>query len=198
MGLDIIALALSAASTAASFYSAQQQTKAANENARAQAEQARLNAEAAAKAKDVEAAQQANELSERQRRTMLEQKRFRATQLADMSGQGIAITGTPLDILANTAVQQQQELHDASYQRDTIMRNLAYEKESALAMGRVNANNALMGMQRGPSLGATILSGASQMAGIFAPLPKSSTKLNNLPIPAGYKPKPVSARPAGY
>jgi hypothetical protein len=181
MGIEIgigtyIAMALAAASTAVSYASAQQQTKAANRNAQAQAEQARLNALGQQKQIDAQAAQTANETAEARRRMALDQQRFRSSQLAAMSGQGIQLVGTPLDILANTAVQQQQELNDAAYNRDVTMRNLAYERENALALGQVNVNNALMQQREGPSAGATLLSGASSVMNAYNSAPRSTTK----------------------
>lgn len=179
MGLEIgtiLALTATAASTAVSYLAASSQAKTANANAEAQAEQARLNGIAQAKAKDMEAAQRAAEIADQNRRTIDQQRRFRSTQLAEISGQGIALAGTPLDILANTAVTQQQELNDASYNRDTTMRNLAYESESALAMGQQGANSALAQRQQGPSLGATLLSGATSLAGIYSAAPRASVK----------------------
>lgn len=200
MGIGfVIGTILTIASSYANYASQQQQTKVANRNAEAAAEQARLNAIGQQKQIDAQAAQTANETAEARRRMALDQQRARSTQLAAMSGQGIQITGTPLEILANTAVQQQQELNDAAYQRDVTMRNLAYERENALALGQVNTNNALMQKQQGPSLGATLLSAASSVASSYNAAPKTSSAApTNYPMPAGYKPRPVSQRPAGY
>jgi uncharacterized protein YlxW (UPF0749 family) len=122
----LIYVAVAAASSYASYATAQQQTKVANNNAEAAAEQARLNAIAQQKQIDAQAAQTANETEEARRRMALDQRRFRAAQLNEMTGQGIQLTGTPLEILANTAVQQQQELNDAAYQNDVTRRNLAF------------------------------------------------------------------------
>lgn len=168
-------------------YTQQQQANVANRNAEAAAEQARLNALAQQKQIDAQAAQTANETAEARRRMALDQQRARSTQLAAMSGQGIQITGTPLDILANTAVQQQQELNDAAYQRDVTMRNFAYERENALALGQVNVNNALMQKQQGPSLGATLLSAASTAMSAYSGAPRASSAA----------PKTSSAAPTG-
>ena len=176
MGVEtIIAVVLAGATTYASYATAQQQTKVANRNAEAAAEQARLNAIAQQKQIDAQAAQTANETAEARRRMALDQQRFRSAQLAGLSGQGIQIAGSPLEILANTAVQQQQELNDAAYQNDVTRRNLAFERENAFALGQVNANNALMGMQQGPSAGATLLSGASSMMSAYNSAPRSRT-----------------------
>lgn len=177
MGVEtIISVALAAASTYAGYASAQQQTKVANRNAQAAAEQARLNAAAQQKQIDVQAAQTANETAESRRRQALDQKRFRSSQLAAMGAQGIQLTGSPLEILANTAVQQQQEMNDAAYQRDVTMRNFAYERENALAIGGANSNAALMQQQQGPSVGATLLSGASSMYSAYSSTPRATTK----------------------
>jgi hypothetical protein len=176
MGVEtIIAVVLAAGTTYASYASAQQQTKVANRNAEAAAEQARLNAIAQQKQIDAQAAQTANETAEARRRMALDQQRFRSAQLAGLSGQGIQLAGSPLEILANTAVQQQQELNDAAYQNDVTRRNLAFERENALSLGQVNANNALMQRQQGPSAGATLLSGAASAYGAYASTPRART-----------------------
>lgn len=180
----IVSAIVAGASTYASYATAQQQTKIANRNAEQAAEQARLNAIAQQKQIDAQAAQTANETAEARRRMALDQQRARSTQLAAMSGQGIQITGTPLEILANTAVQQQQELNDAAYQRDVTMRNFAYERENALALGQVNTNNALMQKQQGPSLGATLLSGTSSAISAYGAAPKAASKTSST-APAG-------------
>jgi hypothetical protein len=174
--IGIVSALASAGATYASYATAQQQTKVANQNAQQAAEQARLNAIGQQKQIDAQAAQTANETAEARRRMALDQQRARSTQLASMSGQGIQITGTPLEILANTAVQQQQELNDAAYQRDVTMRNFAYERENALALGQVNTNNALMQQREGPSLGATLLSGASSAISAYGSAPKAAAK----------------------
>jgi hypothetical protein len=194
----LIYVAVAAASSYASYATAQQQTKVANNNAEAAAEQARLNAIAQQKQIDAQAAQTANETEEARRRMALDQRRFRAAQLNEMTGQGIQLTGTPLEILANTAVQQQQELNDAAYQNDVTRRNLAFERENALSLGQVNANNALMQRQQGPSAGATLLSGAASAYGAYNSAPRASTRTNNYSIPAGYQPRSASQRPTGY
>jgi hypothetical protein len=193
MGLEastivaIVSALASAGATYASYATAQQQTKIANRNAQQAAEQARLNAIGQQKQIDAQAAQTANETAEARRRMALDQQRVRSAQLASMSGQGIQITGTPLEILANTAVQQQQELNDAAYQRDVTMRNFAYERENALALGQVNVNNALMQKQQGPSLGATLLSAASTAMSAYSGAPRASSAA----------PRASSAAPAG-
>jgi type II secretory pathway component PulK len=141
-------IAITISSTYASYSAAQQQAK-----------QSKLNAQAQASALAAEAQQKANETHDQQRRTAIEQQRFRSTQLAEMSGQGVQIAGTPLDILANTAVTQQQELNDLSYLNDSAQRSLSYQQANALAMGNQQAANF---KAQG---GATLLSGAANIFG---------------------------------
>lgn len=156
--LAYIAIAATIGSTYASYSASQQQAKQSNANAQAQA------AAAAAQAQ-----QQQNETAEQMRRKAIEQQRFRSTQLAEISGQGIQITGTPLDILANTAVQQQQELNDVAYENDTAQRSLGYQQANALAMG----NQQAAGYKA--QAGATLLSGAASLAGSASMLGRAKT-----------------------
>jgi hypothetical protein len=189
-GLDVATYAyiVSAAATAVSTY-------ASYSAAQTQAKQSELNAKAQANALGAEAQQKAAEAAEAARRKALEQRRFRATQLAEISGQGIQLTGTPLDILANTAVQQQQELSDVAYGRDMEQRSLAYQGQNALALGSQQSAAAKS------QAGATLLSGASSLVGVganYSSRPQTAATNTNYAIPAGYKPRPASQRPAGY
>ena len=189
-GLDVATYAfiVSAAATAVSTY-------ASYSAAQTQAKQSELNAKAQANALGAEAQQKAAEAAEAARRKALEQRRFRATQLAEISGQGIQLTGTPLDILANTAVQQQQELSDVAYGRDMEQRALAYQGQNALARGSQQSAAAKS------QAGATLLSGASSLVGVganYSSRPQTAATNTNYAIPAGYKPRPASQRPAGY
>lgn len=148
--LIYVVLALSTAASTYASYSASQ----------TQAKQSKLNAQAQADALAAEAAQKAAETDAATRRKMIDQHRFRATQLAEISGQGIQLTGTPLDILVNTATSQQQELIDISYGRDMEQRALAFQGQNALALGSQQAAAAKS------QAGATLLSGASSLAGV--------------------------------
>jgi hypothetical protein len=180
----IVSAAVTAVSTYASYSAAQTQAK-----------QSELNAKAQADALGAEAQQKAAESAEAARRKALEQRRFRSTQLAEISGQGIQLTGTPLDILANTAVQQQQELSDVAYGRDMEQRSLAYQGQNALALGSQQSAAAKS------QAGATLLSGASSLVGVganYSSRPQTAATNTNYAIPAGYKPRPASQRPAGY
>lgn len=156
--LAYIAIAATIGSTYASYSASQQQAKQSQSNAQAQA------AAAAAQAQ-----QQQNETADQMRRKAIEQQRFRSTQLAELSGQGIQIAGTPLDILANTAVTQQQELNDMSYLNDTAQRSLGYQQANALAMGSQQA----AGYKA--QAGATLLSGAAGLFGSAASLGRATT-----------------------
>lgn len=183
-----IYLALAAITTAASTYASYSAAKTAEK-------QSELNAKAQSDALAAEAQQKAAESAEAARRKALEQRRFRATQLAEISGQGIQLTGTPLDILANTAVQQQQELSDVAYGRDMEQRSLAYQGQNALALGSQQSAAAKS------QAGATLLSGASSLVGVganYSSRPQTAATNTNYAIPAGYKPRPASQRPAGY
>ncbi len=180
----IVSAAVTAVSTYASYSAAQTQAK-----------QSELNAKAQADALGAEAQQKAAESAEAARRKALEQRRFRSTQLAEISGQGIQLTGTPLDILANTAVQQQQELSDVAYGRDMEQRSLAYQGQNALALGSQQSAAAKS------QAGATLLSGASSLVRVganYSSRPQTAATNTNYAIPAGYKPRPASQRPAGY
>ena len=182
--IDDIILAIAAISAAASTY--------ANYSAaQTQAKQSKLNAQAQADALAAEAAQKANETAVATRRKMEDQRRFRSSQLAAISGQGLQVSGTPLDILANTAVKQQQELQDISYGADTERRGYTYAAQNALAMGAQQSSQAKA------QANATLLSGFSQMASMASSVPTSAAPTNS-PMPAGYKPRPVSQRPAGF
>jgi len=139
-----VALAASAASTYASYSSAQQASK-----------QSALNAESAAQQEAQRAAAQRDAAT---REKLAEQRRFRQTQAAAISGQGIQMTGTPLDILADTEVQTQLDLQNLAYSNDLQQQDIQNRRISALS-----AANAAK-----PSTGATLLSGASSMLNTYS------------------------------
>jgi hypothetical protein len=161
-GIPEILLLIAAGSAAASTY--------ANYSAaQTQAKQSKLNAQAQADALAAEAAQKANETAVATRRKMEDQRRFRSSQLAAISGQGVQVSGTPLDILANTAVKQQQELQDISYGADTERRSYTYAAQNALAIGAQQAS------QIKTQANATLLSNLSQMASMASSVPTSKS-----------------------
>ena len=144
---DLIYYAIVVAATAASTYagySAQQQT----------AKQAELNAEAQARQ---EAQRAAAEREAATRQKLAEQRRFRQTQAAAISGQGIQLTGTPLDILADTEVQNQLELQNIAYSND--LQKLDIQNRRASALSAANAAK--------PSTGAALLSGFSSAVNTY-------------------------------
>lgn len=153
----IVLAVLAAASTYVSYSASQSAAKRA-------AQQAELNANAEAQAAEAAAKQAAEEKAAEARAKMMEQRRFRQTQVAAMSGQGIQLTGTPLDILADTEVQNQLELSNIAYSGDVQQRDLEHMRKTALASGQANAGAALAS---GPNAAATILSGATKVAGIY-------------------------------
>ena len=147
--IEVASVAASAAGAAVS-YSAQQTA----------AKQSELNAKAQSDAIHQEQVRQQQVTAENMRRQAAQDKRFRSAQLAQMSGQGIVPTaGTPLDILADTAVEQQRHMQDQAYQSDVTQRELAYQSSSTLQMGRISAD------QQRSAAGATLLSGLASAAG---------------------------------
>lgn len=138
-----VALAASVASTYASYSSAQQASK-----------QSALNAESAAQQEAQRAAAQREAAT---REKLAEQRRFRQTQAAAISGQGIQMTGTPLDILADTEVQNQLELQNIAYSND--LQKLDIQNRRASALSAANAAK--------PSTGATLLSGFSSAVNTY-------------------------------
>ena len=153
-----------AASTYAS-YATQQQV------AEKQAAQSQLNANAEAQAASEASRTAAEQQKAQARQKIAEQRRFKQTQLAAMSGQGIQIAGTPLDILADTEVQNQLELSNLAWSGDVTQRNLAHQRNSAVVAGQ---NGAAMALSSAPSAGATLLSGAASAYGAYAGASKPS------------------------
>lgn len=68
------------------------------------------------------------------------------------------MTGTPLDILADTEVQTQLDLQNLAYSNDLQQQDIQNRRISALS-----AANAAK-----PSTGATLLSGASSMLNTYS------------------------------
>ena len=118
-------IAVSAAGAYISYDSAQTASK-----------QAEYNAEAQANAIGEERKRQALEEDENRRRAVVEQRRFRAQQLAAMSGNGAMLgTGTSLAIEADTWAKQQTELADQQRMAELSQRSLAFQQANTLAMG---------------------------------------------------------------
>ena len=182
--LAVTAIVASAAGTAVSYASSQTAAK-----------QAELNAKAQADAIGQERSRQALEADENQRRAVVEQRRVRSQQLAAMSSSGAMLgTGTSLAIEADTWAKQQTELADQQRMADLSQRNLGFQQSNTLAMGAQQASQI-----RSDAVGAAI-SGLGQAVGsaasAFSTRPQAAS--GGSTVPAGYKPKSVSQRPAGY
>jgi len=182
--LLVVSLLGSAAAGAVSYASAQTAAK-----------QAELNAKAQADAIGQERSRQALEAGENQRRAVVEQRRVRAQQLASMSSSGAMLgTGTSLAIEADTWAKQQTELADQQRMADLSQRNLGFQQSNTLAMGAQQSAQI-----RSDAVGAAI-SGLGQAVGsaasAFSTRPQAAS--GGSTVPAGYKPKSVSQRPAGY
>ena len=180
---SIVSIAASVASTAISYQSSQTQAK-----------QAEYNAQAQADAISAEQKRQAAETEENRRRAVQEQRRFRAQQLAAMAGSGAMLgTGSSLAIEADTWAKQQTELADQQRLTDLSQQQLAYQRKSTLAMGAAEAG-AIRANATGQAIsGIASAAGKSYNAWTTRPQPAN----NGSTIPAGYKPKTVSQRPAG-
>ncbi len=144
---DLIYYAIVAAATAATSYASYSASSQA-------ADRQAKNAEAQAA---LEAQQAAAERDAALRAKQSEQRRFRQQQAAAISGQGIQLTGTPLDILADTEVQNQLELQNIAYSND--LQKLDIQNRRASALSAANAAK--------PSTGATLLSGFSSAVNTY-------------------------------
>jgi hypothetical protein len=153
--LIYIAFAVAAAASTYASYATQQST------AKKQATQSQLNAQAQADAASDAAKTAAEQQKAATRQKIAEQRRFGQSQLAAISGQGIQMAGTPLDILADTEVQNQLELSNLAWSGDVEQRNLAQQRATALAAGQ---SGAAMALSNAPNAGATLLSGATSAA----------------------------------
>jgi hypothetical protein len=153
--LIYIAFAVAAAASTYASYATQQST------AKKQATQSQLNAQAQADAASDAAKTAAEQQKAATRQKIAEQRRFGQSQLAAISGQGIQMAGTPLDILADTEVQNQLELSNLAWSGDVEQRNLAQQRATALAAGQ---SGAAMALSNAPNAGATLLSGAASAA----------------------------------
>lgn len=110
------------------------------QNAEQQAKQEEYNAEAQAAALRQEATRQQAEFEANRRRTMQAQRRARSQQLASIADSGFMTgTGTTLEIEADTWNKQQLELADMGYYNSLNQRQLGYQAQTALEMGRQQA-----------------------------------------------------------
>lgn len=142
-------VAIAAAGTAISYNSSQTAAK-----------QAEYNTQAQADAIGAEQKRQAAETEENRRRSVQEQRRFRASQLAAMGGNGAMLgTGSSLALEADTWAKQQTELADQQRLTELSQQQLSYQRRSTLAMGQAQA-----GQIRADATGQAI-SGIASVAG---------------------------------
>jgi hypothetical protein len=133
------------------------------ESSQTAAKQTEYNAQAQSDALAAEQRRQAMENEENQRRAVQEQRRFRASQLAAMAGNGAMLgTGSSLAIEADTWAKQQTELADQQRVNDLAQSNLAYQRTNTLQMG---AQQAAAG--RREATGAAISGLASTAGGAY-------------------------------
>jgi len=110
------------------------------ESAQTAAKQSEYNAQAQSDAIGAEQRRQAAENAENQRRAVQEQRRFRASQLAAMAGNGAMLgTGSSLAIEADTWAKQQTELADQQRVNDLAQSQLAFQRTNTLQMGAQQA-----------------------------------------------------------
>jgi hypothetical protein len=188
-GLDVAVVGtyLALAASAVSAYVSYDTSKTA-------AKQAEYNAQAQADAISAEQKRQALENEENRRRAVQEQRTQRARQLAAMAGQGAMLgTGSSLALEADTWAKQQIELADQQRVNDLAQQQLGFQRRSTLAMGAAEA-----GAIRAEGTGKAISSLASTASSGYRAFSTRPQPVDNgSTIPAGYKPKSVSQRPAG-
>lgn len=150
-GMEVAGLIIMLAGSAMQYNSAQNAAK-----------QSELNAQAQSDAIGQEQQRQALQEQENQRRAVVEQRRFRASQLAAMGGSGAMLgTGSTLALEADTWAKQQTELADQQRMADLSQRNLAYQASSTLEMGRQQASQ-----MRADATGQAVANlGSTAMAG---------------------------------
>ena len=159
----IVMLALAATSAYISYDSAQTQAK-----------QMEYNSQAQADAIGAEQKRQAMEDEENRRRAVQEQRRFRAQQLAAMGGSGAMLgTGTSLALEADTWAKQQTELADQQRVNDIAQNQLAYQRQSTLAMGSAEAG-AIRANATGQAI-SSLASTASSGYSAWSTRPKAAT-----------------------
>lgn len=162
IGLAVAAIISSAVSGAMQYQQAEEQAK-----------QSEYNADAENKALKIEADRQQAEFEANRRRTMLAQRRARATQLSQIADSGFMTgTGTTLEIEADTWNKQQLELADMGYYNSLGQRELAYKRQTVLEMGKQQA-----GQYRGQKAGI-IVNTIGKVAGQASTLASAADKGN--------------------
>lgn len=163
----IASAVVGAAGTAYSYYAAEQQKG-----------EVRKQGEANANAIAAEQQRKAAELAENQRRKALEQRRFRASQAAQLSSTGLQMdTGSPLAIMADTFTAQSRELSDMQYAGDTQSRSLGWERSQALSGASQQAR--AIGTQQVSGLISGVASAANSAFTIANSRPRTTSTYGN-------------------
>lgn len=146
--LAIASVTATVASVGISVYGAQQQKKT-----------AKRTAEFNAKVAENEAIRVDQETRESIRRQRTENKRLKARQRAKIASSGVLETGTPLEVMGETAANLELGLLDQARAGKTRQSQLISQAGLIRAGGRAQADAANI------QAGATLLNGASSIAG---------------------------------
>lgn len=111
---------------------------------------------------ETEAQQKRLEGQERIKRQRARSEKFKKRQKAAYVAAGLTTTGTPLQVMSDTAASLELEALDIAYQTGSQVRSLGQQKDIALmeAQGIRKA--------RPLALGATLAGGAARMAGTYS------------------------------
>ena len=129
----LIALIISAAATGIGTYMSVQ-------GQRAAADQAEKTAKYNADVQRNQAMQEMEVAKENARRKQRENSRILARQRAMVASQGLAMEGTPLAVLGETATTLQRDILDMGYQAQQRVRSLQASANMGLWEGRNQAN----------------------------------------------------------
>lgn len=128
--IGITTTVVSLVGTGVAVYGQQQAADAAEKTAAFNAQQSRLSARQAQEA-----------AAENARRKEGEIKRQLAAQAAALAGSGLALTGTPLEVLGDTASDIYLEIQDIEYEARNRVRQLAANASMAITEGQNTANS---------------------------------------------------------
>ena len=146
----VAVVAMTAASTAMSAIGAIREGNAADAAAKAQAQAAEQQAQAQRNVGQFEVAQERRE-----------QRRVFGQQVAQLGSQGTALTGQPIDLLADSAKQNELALQAIRFQSEIAARNQENEADLARFRGRQARSAGIF------KAGTALLSGATKIAGRF-------------------------------
>ena len=153
---DPVTIGLMAVSTAMSAVGAIREGNAADAAARAQAQAAEQQAQAQRNVGQFQVAQERRE-----------GRRALGQQIAQLGSQGTALTGQPIDLLADSAKQNELALQAIRFQSEVAARNQENEADLARFRGRQARSAGIF------KAGTALLSGATKIAGkLNEPSPK--------------------------